>query len=89
MTEPLLHSFFLFLITMAICCTMWEDMIFEKVGIWIEETVGEKLAKPLGGCYICTSFWVALVIVLIMGWPWWYPFATLGMAAAYSKLTND
>ena len=85
----LAHIFIMFLVTMAYCSTLWEGMIFERLGDMIEENLGEKWAKPLGKCYICTSFWVAMIITLFMWWPWWYPFATLGMAAAYSKLTND
>lgn len=88
MTEILLRCLILFLITMAICCTFWEGMIFESLGNAIEETVGEKWAKPLGQCYVCTSFWVALVGSIILGWQWYLCFITLGIAATLHTLKD-
>lgn len=89
MTEILLRCLFLFAITMAICCTMWEGMILESFGNTIEEAVGEKWAKPLGKCYVCTSFWVALIGSLILGWQWWLCFPTMGIAAIFHNLTPE
>ncbi len=83
------HILILALISIGICCTMWEGMIAEPLGDWIESKVGEFWAKPLGKCYICTSFWISAIIVALVGWPWWYPIATMGMCAVISLFQKD
>lgn len=77
------------LITIAICCTMWEDMIFEKAGDWIESKVGEFLAKPMGKCYVCATFWMGGIAAFILGWPVWYAVPAMGLSAVISLLQND
>ncbi len=77
------------LVTFGICCTMWEGMVLEKLGDWIESKVGEFWAKPLGKCFICTTFWVSLIICIVVGWPWWYPVPAMGLSAVISLFQND
>jgi hypothetical protein len=72
------------LTSIGICCTMWEGMIFAKVGDWIEETLGEWWAKPLGKCYVCSTFWVSLVICLFMDWPGLLAIPAMGLSAVIS-----
>jgi len=77
------------LITIGICCTMWEGMIFERLGDMIEETFGEFWAKPLGKCYVCATFWMGGIAALILGWPVWYAIPAMGLSAVISVLQND
>ena len=77
------------LITIGICCTMWEDMIFERLGDMVEETFGEFWAKPLGKCYVCATFWMGGIAALILGWPVWYAIPAMGLSAVISVLQND
>lgn len=77
------------LISIGICATMWHDMVFEKVGDWIEDKVGEFWAKPLGKCYICTTFWVSLIICAIVGWPIWLCVPAMGLSAVTSLFQHD
>lgn len=38
-----------------------KDMIFENLGKWLKEKLGEKLTKPLFGCVKCmSSLWGAV-----------------------------
>lgn len=76
-------------ISIGICCTFWEGMVFEKLGDWIESKVGEFWAKPLGKCYVCSSFWISLIIVLIVGWPLYIPVAVMGLCAVISLIQKD
>lgn len=80
---------FLSLISIGICCTMWDGMVFEKAGDWIESKVGEFWAKPLGKCYVCTTFWISLIICLSIGWPFYYAVAAMGLSAVVSLIQND
>lgn len=77
------------LITIGICCTMWEGMIFENLGDMIEETVGEFWAKPIGKCYVCATFWMGGITALILGWPVWYAIPAMGLSAVISMIQND
>jgi len=77
------------LVSIGICCTMWEGMILESFGDKIEETFGEYWAKPLGNCYICSSFWISLIIVIIVGWQWWLPVPVMGLCAAISLFQKE
>ena len=76
-------------LTFGICCTMWEGMVFEKFGHWIESKVGEFWAKPLGKCFICTTFWVSLITCLIVGWPWYLCVPAMGLSAIISLLQHE
>ncbi len=87
--DVLLKALLMSIVSIGICSTMWEKMIFEKLGDWIESKVGEWWAKPLGKCYICFSFWASLIACLIIGWDWWLCFITLGISATISLLSND
>jgi hypothetical protein len=77
------------LISIGVCSTMWEGMIFERLGDMIEETLGETWAKPLGKCYVCSSFWISLVVCLVAGWQWWLCVPTMGLCAVISVLQNE
>lgn len=77
------------LLSIGICATMWHDMIFEKVGDWIETTVGEWWAKPLGKCYVCATLWFSLVFCLVLGWPVFLALPAMGMSAVISLIQND
>jgi hypothetical protein len=77
------------LISIGICCTMWDGNIFEKFGNWIESVVGEWWAKPLGKCYVCATFWYSLIICLVVGWQWWLAVPAMGLSAVVSMLQND
>jgi hypothetical protein len=68
---------------------MWEGMIFEEAGDWIESKVGEFWAKPLGKCYVCFTFWFSLIICLIIGWPFYLAVAAMGLNAVVSLISND
>lgn len=80
---------FLSLLTFGICCTMWEGMVFEKLGDWIEKKVGEFWAKPLGKCFICTTFWVSLITCAVIGWPLYLAVPAMGLSAVISLLQHD
>ena len=83
------QTIILSLVSIGICCTMWSDMVFEKLGDKIEATVGEFWAKPLGKCYVCTTFWISLLTCAIAGWPIWLSVPAMGLSAAISLFTND
>lgn len=49
----------------AVHATMWEGMIFEKLGDYFERTFGEFWSKPIstcpvcmGGIYGCAFYWL-------------------------------
>lgn len=73
----------------GICCTMWEGMIFEKLGDKIESLVGEFWAKPLGKCYVCFTFWFSLIACLIIGWDWWLCVPAMGLSAVVSRFDQS
>lgn len=77
------------LTSIAVCATMWHGMILEKLGDWIEEKFGEFYAKPLGKCYICTTFWVSIVACMLVSWPVWLAIPAMGLSAVISLLQND
>ena len=77
------------LISIGACSTMWEGMVFEKYGDWLERNFGEYWSKPLGKCYVCASFWISLIISLAIGWQWWLCFPVLGATAMVSLLSPD
>lgn len=56
------------LIVWAIYATMSEGMIFERLGTFIESTVGDYWAKPLATCPICMGgIYGAVLYWLIYG----------------------
>jgi hypothetical protein len=77
------------LTAIAICCTMWEGMIFEKLGDWIEKQVGEFWAKPLGKCYVCFTFWFSLIACFWLHWPLVYAIPAMGLSAVISRFDNN
>ena len=77
------------LTTIGICCTFWDDMIFEKVGDWVKDKIGEFAAKPLFGCYICATFWYSIIICLVVGWNPLLAIPAMGLSAVISMLQND
>jgi hypothetical protein len=77
------------LTSIGICATTWQGMIFEKAADWIESKVGEWWAKPLGKCYICTTFWVSLAMCAILDWPLWYALPAMGLSAVISLFQYD
>jgi hypothetical protein len=68
---------------------MWEGMVFERVGDIIEESLGEFWAKPLGKCYVCSTFWISLIICLFAGWPIWYAVPAMGLSAVVSLISTE
>lgn len=55
------------------CNLFNENMIFGRVGAWLNEHLPEQLAKPLYDCPICNAVWVAVVMYFTI-WPpmvWW------------------
>lgn len=73
----------------AICCTTWPDMIFEKQANWIESKIGVWLAKPLFSCYICATIWYGVIICLIVGWNPLLAIPAMGLSAVFSMMQND
>ena len=68
---------------------MWEGMIFEKAGYWLEKTFGEWWAKPMGKCYVCATFWMGLIQTFVYGWPWYLCVPAMGISAVISLMQND
>ena len=77
------------LLTIGICSTTWHDMIFEKVGSWIEDKIGVWATKPLFSCYICATFWYSLVACYILNWDLWLCLPAMGLSAVISLLQHD
>jgi len=76
------------LTSISVCCVFWEGMLFEKLGDKIEEMVGEFWAKPLGKCYICSTFWISIIICFFMGWPVYLCLPAMGMSAVISIISE-
>jgi hypothetical protein len=81
------------LFTIGYCCTFWPGMIFEKAGNWLELQLPEWLWKPIGGCYICTAFWLGSAVY----WVTWHNslhewfitvIGAMGFNAVISEFTN-
>lgn len=73
------------------CCTFWDEMIFGKVGSWLDERLPEYISKPLYGCFICACFWWGSAIYWIFlgsDVKEWFivVVAAMGVNAALSKL---
>lgn len=73
------------------CCTFWEGMIFERIGLWLETRLPEWIQKPLYACFICACFWWGSALYwLVWGnsWKEWaiVVIAAMGLNAAISKL---
>lgn len=54
------------LATIGYCCTFWPDMIFEKIGDWMEEHFPEWFNKPTWNCYICCVPWFGSAIYWLL-----------------------
>lgn len=52
------------LIVYFIKATTWPGMIFEKVGVWAEDTFGEYWNKPILGCPVCMTPWWGTALYL-------------------------
>lgn len=83
------HIIILSLISIAICATTWEGMIFQKPADWLESKIGIWLCKPLFSCFICATFWYGLITALILGWDWWLCVPAMGLSAVISMMQND
>ena len=77
------------LVSIGICSTMWHEMIFESVGNWIESKFGEWLAKPLGKCYVCSTFWISIAACLLLDWSVLLAIPAMGLSAVISLMQND
>lgn len=105
MTEIILRCLILSITTIGICCTFWDDMIFDKIGDRFKNWLGKKLkpngtysqriaagefyAKPLFGCYVCATFWYSLILCAVLGWQWWLCVPAMGISAIISQLSHD
>lgn len=57
--------FIISMIVWAVWICMQSEMIFEKLGVWLQEhldkwfgkELGEYIGKPVFSCPICMSFW--------------------------------
>ncbi len=87
--DILLKALLMSIVSIGICSTMWEGMIFEKLGDWIESKVGEFWAKPLGKCYVCVTFWFSLIVCFWLQWPLFYAVPAMGLSAVISLLQHD
>lgn len=81
------------LFTIGYCCTFWPGMIFERAGNWLELQLPEWLWKPIGGCYVCTAFWLGSLVY----WVTWHNslhewficvIGGMGFNAVISEFTN-
>lgn len=81
------------LFTIGYCCMFWPDMIFEKIGDWLEEHLPEWINKPTWSCYICVCFWMGTAIY----WKAWgnsvqewllTVISSMGLNAAISQLVK-
>lgn len=77
------------LISIAISCTTWEDMIFSKPATWVETKLPEYITKPLFGCYICATFWWGGLSAYILGWDIWLCIPSMGFSAAISLMSKE
>lgn len=61
------------LIVLAVYTTMREGMIFERLGVYLENNIrSEFLKKPIFACPICMTFWHGLLWYSILwGLNWW------------------
>lgn len=76
-------------LTIAVFCTFWEGMIFERVKDWVESKIGEYWTKPLMGCYVCGTFWYGAGFALLLGWPWYLNIPAMGVSAIISQWSNN
>lgn len=76
-------------VTIAIFCTFWSDMIFEKACDKLKLKVGEFYAKPICACYVCGTFWCALIQCFIYDWTWYLCIPAMGISAIISQLSKE
>ena len=60
----ILNAFIIALIVMFIKATFWPGMIFEKVGTFFENLLGEYWSKPVTGCNICMTPYYGTILYL-------------------------
>lgn len=77
------------LTSIAICCTTWPGMIFQKPADWLEKRIGIWICKPLFSCYICATLWYSALICLLIGWHPLLAVPAMGFSAVISMLQND
>src|SRR5687767_9357574 len=53
------------LIIYFVKASTWPGMILEKVGVWVEDTLGEYWSKPVIGCPVCMGPWWGTVLYLL------------------------
>ena len=59
-------SIIIALIVLVIHASMWEGMIFEKVGVILYTLLPDFLHNPVYKCVICMTPWYACVICLLL-----------------------
>ena len=68
MTELIFFAFLLAFGSHFYDMLMWEDMIFEKWGKFLEN-LPKWIGKPLGSCIYCSNVWLTLIIgVFFVHW---------------------
>ena len=75
--------------SIAICCTTWDGMIFDKPARFLETYLPEIIIKPFFGCYVCASLWWSIAIALLVDWPVYYCVPAMGVSAIISIIQND
>lgn len=76
-------------VTIAIFCTFWTDMVFEKGCDKLKVKIGEFYAKPICGCYVCGTFWYGILQCLIYDWTWYLALPAMGISAIISQLSKE
>ncbi len=56
------YIFIVALISYGWCSCFWPEMIFEKIGDWLEARLPEIITKPLFSCPICNAFWTGTIM---------------------------
>jgi hypothetical protein len=70
----------------GIFVTMQQGMIFEKLGTWIEDKLGDFWCKPVNCCPVCMSFWYGSILYWVV---WhnnfleWFICVTAAMGLSY------
>lgn len=63
------------------CTAFTPGNIFDKVGEWAEINLPQKLWKPIGGCSVCTAFWVATLMYWIFWGDYWVHWLMISVSA--------
>ena len=73
--------FIISFIVFGIFATMQDGMIFEKIGVWVEDTVGEYWGKPIALCPVCMFPWYGSIVYWVYPWQHvWYEWVALMIA---------